>query len=254
MNTARGERAGTYPTTIWSEVGRAGRLDDDSGLSALDGLLRKYYGPLQRHLALQFHASDDQAADWLQSFLLRKVLLGSLLAQADRRRGRFRTFLLNAVDRFVLDEFRHQNRQSRMPAGGLGSIEELSPDASQLGLEAEDRFAADWAHKVVELTVSRMREECRQGGHPARWEVFEGRVLDPILEGTPPVPFGDLVERFGFRSPAEASNVLITGKRMFHRLLREVVSEYAGEKSDVEAEIRELRRILAARRNWPMMS
>ncbi len=62
---------------------------------------------------------------------------------------------------------------------------------------------------------------------------------------TEPMPYDKLVARFGLRSPSEASNLLITAKRMFARALHEIVRETVSDDQDVEPEIRELKRILA---------
>lgn len=51
--------------------------------------------------------------------------------------------------------------------------------------------------------------------------------------------------QFGFHSPAEASNALITAKHIFDRLLREVVTDYSGDGTDLEAELRELKAALS---------
>ena len=51
--------------------------------------------------------------------------------------------------------------------------------------------------------------------------------------------------QYGFRSPAQAANVLITAKRMFARFVRAVIAEYMEEDGNVETEITELKRILA---------
>jgi hypothetical protein len=53
------------------------------------------------------------------------------------------------------------------------------------------------------------------------------------------------VEKFGFRSPTEASNALVTAKRMFVRALRAVVAEYARDENGIDREIEELRAILS---------
>src|SRR5271165_5309360 len=86
-----------YPSTIWSEVERA-----EQSTLALEGLLKKYYRPLQAHLEFKFRVDQEQSADWLQEFIRQKVLLGNVLTKVSRSRGRFRTFLLNALDNFVL--------------------------------------------------------------------------------------------------------------------------------------------------------
>ncbi len=246
IKTALIKRGGAYPTTQWSEVARISGADSRAALGALNDLVKKYYEPLRAHLVFKFQVTEDQANDWLQGFLLTKVLLDNLLAHAAEAKGRFRTFLLNSLDNYVFDELRRSNRQCRKPQGGFARIEELGPgDRGELAGQTEDRFAANWARAVIEQVVARMRAECRRTHQARRWEVFRVRVLDPILEGVPLMPYDELVSRFGFQSPAEASNVLITAKRMFHRILRQVVGEYAGDGADVEAEIKELKAILA---------
>jgi hypothetical protein len=236
-----------YPTTIWSEVERAGQPSGTgASIAALERLLKNYYRPLQTHLAVKFRVNEDHAADWLQEFVCRKVLLGELLATASRARGRFRTFLLNALDNFVLSEQRRQNAQIRCPAGGLVSIEEAAfGEIPELPTPKERSFDLEWARTVLARVVTRMEGECQDKGRLDRWGVFKARLLDPMLDGADVPGYEDLVARFGFQSPAEASNALITAKRQFDRLLREVVAEYAGEGADVEAEIVELRRALS---------
>ena len=102
----------------------------------------------------------------------------------------------------------------------------------------------EWARTVLAQTVARMEAACQAKGCLDRWAVFKARLLDPMLDGAETPTYEELVARLGFRSPAEASNALITAKRQFDRLLHEVVAEYAGPDADVEAELRELHRAL----------
>jgi DNA-directed RNA polymerase specialized sigma24 family protein len=227
---------------MWTAVETAG-CDSEEGRIALEGLVKVYSRPLLNHLVAKFQASEDDAEDWLQDFLKDKIIVGDLLGKAERGRGKFRTFLLYALDNFVIDKLRHDRRQVRSPEGGWVALEdEELPEEQPCG----DREAEDWALSVIDQAVSRMREACQREGQAGRWAVFKGRILDPILEGASPTPYEELVKGLTFKSPAEASNVMMTGKRMFKRTLREVVGEYAPD--DVEAEIGELRRILGNRR------
>jgi DNA-directed RNA polymerase specialized sigma24 family protein len=233
------EAMSPFPLTKWTAVETAGS-DSEASQIALGSLVNNYRRPLLHHLRTKFQANEEDAEDWVQAFLEQKVLTTKLLAKAKRNRGKFRTFLLNTLDNFVNDKLRRDRRQLRCPEGGWASfeeVEELIEDRSQ-----EDRETEDWALSVVEQTVSRMREVCERESDIIRWAVFKERTLDPILEGTLPTPYENLVQRFGFKSPDEASNCLITGKRMFRRILEEVVAQYVG--SDAETEIRELRRLL----------
>ena len=90
-----------------------------------------------------------------------------------------------------------------------------------------------------------MRQRCEAQDRNDLWGLFQSRLMDPILSGSEPAEYRELVERFGLKSPAHASNVLITAKRMFARTLRAVVAEYCQDDQEIESEIEELRQILA---------
>jgi DNA-directed RNA polymerase specialized sigma24 family protein len=238
---------GYFPTTIWSEIARLRQADSEAARIALDSLLAKYGPPLKACLVRQFRVDEDQAADWFQSFVWKKVLLKNLFTSADRNRGKFRTFLVNTLQNFVRDEIEHAARQRRSPSGGLVSLEDEEVVKQEPPDNRDDpSHALDvaWARGVVAETLRQMQAECEGKGNQRIWEVFRLRLLEPQLEGAEPIPYKELFNRLGFQSDAEAGNALITAKRMFTRLLRSVIAEYARTEQDIDAEINELRRIL----------
>ena len=99
-----------FMTTHWSLVERAGRDGGAATKDALAALLRQYLPALRSHLVVHKRISSHDADDLLQGFLAGKVIERDLVGQADRSRGKFRTFLLTALDRYVLNE--NRNRQA----------------------------------------------------------------------------------------------------------------------------------------------
>jgi hypothetical protein len=93
-----------------------------------------------------------------------------------------------------------------------------------------------------------MRAECERSGRRDVWGVFEARIVAPMLDDAAPPPYDQLVARFALASPAQASNVLVTGKRMFVRALRGVIGEYELGEDHIDAEIADLRAVLARTR------
>jgi DNA-directed RNA polymerase specialized sigma24 family protein len=233
-----------FPTTHWSMVAVAGLSSVDGRKHAMNALLTRYLPALRAHLILRLRIPSDQADDMLQSFISEKVLERNLIGHADRSLGKFRTFLCTALDRFVVDQIRKahaKKRQGDDPPVDLEKVEE--PAVTDHTSREMDTV---WAREVLAEALRRMESACTQEKRSDVWEVFRSRVLDPILEGAPPISYEDLVARFGFESPVQASNVLITAKRMFARHLRAVVGEYAETEKDVDEEILDLRAILAA--------
>src|SRR6266567_87300 len=104
MLMALESRSSRLPSTHWSEIASASHTRQQKGREALDRLLVRYQAALLAHSTFRFRATEDAAQDLLQSFVAEKILENALLAQANPARGRFRTFLLNALDRFVISQ------------------------------------------------------------------------------------------------------------------------------------------------------
>jgi hypothetical protein len=74
--------------------------------------------------------------------------------------------------------------------------------------------------------------------------MFRLRLLDPIFEETEPPPYEQLVARFELRSPTDASNLLLSAKRIFKMHLGRVIKEYAEQDAATTAEIQALEEFL----------
>ena len=236
-------QARCFQTTHWSLVARAGAVTSDQQRRALGQLIEQYSPALLTHLIARKGFSRQVAEDVLQGFLAVKFVEQSLVSQAMPERGRFRTFVLTALDHFVISHFRHQRARKRCGGAMLPADEELelaAPDSTP-----DEKFDMAWARHVLQESLRRMREECEGAGRRDVWGVFEARVVAPMLDDANAPPYDQLVAQFGFASPAQASNALVTAKRMFVRAIRGVVGEYELGDERIDAEIADLRSLLA---------
>ena len=241
--------ASPFPNTSWSMVAKAGHVRSSVRRRTLEALVKQYQPALRSYLMARRRIGPHEADDLLQEFLAGKVLDQQILRQADRTRGKFRTFLMTALERFAISEHRKASAARRSPASGpVGSIESMAEVEQPVAAEAADLFDVEWAKQAVEVAVGRMRRECEAGGRADVWGVFKARVLEPTLNGSEPVPYERLVPQLNLGSPEQASNLLTTAKRMFGRSLREVAAEYAEDDADAGDEVRRLKQILSSRR------
>lgn len=238
-------RAARFPTTRWSLVDLIRQGDEHAARDALEELLGRYLPALFAHLVHGRGRTPDESEDLIQEFVASKVLQKDLITGANRELGKFRTYLLTALDRFLVDYLRHASAKKRSPGDAqlltLGEQDEYLRSRCV----ASDAFDVAWARGVIAESLKRMRRHCEMSGRADLWGVFELRLVNPILNGSEPVDYEQLVRRFRLGSPAQASNVLITSKRMYARVLRAVVAEYTGDAEETESELRELKAILA---------
>jgi RNA polymerase sigma-70 factor (ECF subfamily) len=238
-----------FPNTSWSLVARAGDVRSSVRRRTLEALVRQYQPALRSYLMARRRIGRQEADDLLQGFLASKVLDQQILRRADQARGKFRTFLMTALERFAISEYRKASAARRSPAGAapVASLEGVDDADHPVAREGADLFDVEWAKQAVEVAVGRMRRECDAGGRADVWGVFKARVLDPSLADAEPVPYERLVPELGLSSAEQASNLLATAKRMFGRNLREVAAEYADD-DDAAEEVRRLKQILSAPR------
>jgi hypothetical protein len=211
-----------WPQTDWSGLRRtAASVGKET--DRLQQLILTYQAPLKLELLSTFPALKDEADDLLQQFAQDKILQEGWLAKADKNRGRFRDFLKTSLRNFVTQRLRGRKLF-------LVSLDELEIDLPAEAPES-DAFDREWMHVVLEQALDRMETDAHalvknQLGRQKTWEVFRLRIRDPIVDGTPPMPYGDLVIMLALRSPSQAMNLLATSKRMFEGHLNAVIAEY----------------------------
>jgi hypothetical protein len=229
-----------FPATRWTELGGAA----SGGTDDLDRLIRKYWAPLRIFFLATFPQLRNDADSWLQDFAEDKMLKAGWLARADRDRGRFRDFLKTSLRNFVLDRLNlAAAKNAPVPLEGMeADLAQPSPPS--------EAFDLMWVRTVLGETLKRMEEDCRNPAEdqPRRsfiWEMFRVRLLDPIFNDAEPPPYGELIRRFDLVSPTDASNLLLSGKRIFKAHLGRVIREYAGADAATAAEVKALEEFVA---------
>jgi hypothetical protein len=144
---------------------------------------------------------------------------------------------------FVLD--RLSKTEVKNPSLSLDELEQEIPESPA---DAEE-FDLAWTRAVLAETLRRMEADCRKPGkdQPRRsciWEMFRIRLLEPLFNDAPQMPYDQLVERFGLKSPLDASNTLLSAKRMFKSHLDNVICDYAGKDAATDLELLALKDFL----------
>jgi RNA polymerase sigma-70 factor (ECF subfamily) len=241
MSSDAGNFGHPFPTTQWSEVARAAHPDPQVKRQAIANLLTAYLPALRAHLLSRRH-TPDRVDDLLQGFVCDQVVADDLIAQADKERGRFRSFVLVALNHYVASSHRYDNAQKRKPGQPVLDIDAKEVCSASSG--AADPFDLAWARRLVEQAIAQMRAQCT-GGREHVWTIFESCTLAPLLRNEAAPPLSDLAARFGLTSAQQVSNTLVTAKRMFARALRKIVGEYAPDEQAIEEELRDLLAILS---------
>jgi hypothetical protein len=238
-----GDNTGAFPTTDWSLLSRARHEAPVGSRGPLADLLQRYLPAVRRYLLRVKRLGPNETDEVVQAFVAKKLLEGALLQSADRRRGRFRNLLVRALENFLSDTRRSERSAERLQA----KADSESVLRNIVGETFVGAFEAEWARSVVAEAVARTFHYCERRRRDDLWQVLRCRVVDPAADGAPAPSYKELVERFGYATPAQAANALLAAKRIFIRKLNEVLLEQAGEGADAAEELNDLREILARR-------
>jgi RNA polymerase sigma-70 factor (ECF subfamily) len=177
-----------FLTTHWSIIKNVGSSDEDRNQALISLLLTKYWKPVYCYLRRKGH-DNEQAKDLTQGFFHEVVLGRSLIQKADQSKGRFRSFLLIALNRYLITAKTGQAAQKRIPKSKLVSLDvtdlpELRQTASEL--TPEDSFNYAWISALLEQVLQEVEAKCHEDGKTVHWHIFHDRVLEPIMEKNEP--------------------------------------------------------------------
>lgn len=221
-----------FDTTRWSVVLRA-RGEPAEARAALEQLCRTYRPPVLAFVRRRGYAADA-AEDLTQSFFAR-FLERAWHSSADPERGRFRSFLLVALKRFLIDS---DAEAATLKRGGGIRFELLDDDAcAGAASETPDAaFEREWAHAVLRAALARLRSEAEQAG---KLELFK-RLHEFLIERPDEAEYARAAEDLHVRR----NTLAVAVHRMRHRLrdlVREELMETTSSRTELEEELRTLR-------------
>ena len=226
-----------FRTTHWSVVLHAGDVLSLQRGRALELLCRAYWFPLYAFVRRRGHG-EEEAKDLTQGFFER-LLEKNYLADADRGRGRFRTFLLAALKHFLANEWDKANARKRGGGRVVLSFEEADAEGRYLGepldeLTPEKIFERRWAEAVLEKVFNRLRAEFDGAGATGRFE-----AVKPFLIGGGDGAYVEAAAQLGI-TESGARSVVHRLRRRFRELMRLEIAETVSRPEEVEEEIRHL--------------
>lgn len=223
--------------TEWFTI-RAARQPTPQAADALERLCRTYWYPLYAYVRRKGFSPED-AEDLTQGFFAR-LLAQPFLQGVDQSKGRFRSFLLAAMNHHLANEWRHGQTEQRGGKTELFSLEAVAAEdryrLEPAHAESPDRiFDRQWAMTLLERARARLREECLAAGKAASFDELKSRLDDETSRFT----YTEIAARLGTTEPA----VRMTAQRLrarYQELLRAEIAQTVSNPLEVAEEMRSL--------------
>lgn len=227
-----------FATTRWSLVLDAGAADSARSILALEELCRSYWMPIHAYIC-RTGVPADSARDLTQQFFA-TLLEKQWLLRADQERGRFRSFLLVYLKRFLSDDRDRATAQKRGGGRTVLSLDQLVEDPS-IGLEPsatrapECEYDRQWALVTLRNAMSRLQTEAAASGLEALFQAVQGHL--GLEDGTESL--AAVAERFGLGESALKMR-LKRWRARYQDLIRSEVAQTVPRMADVNEELHHL--------------
>jgi RNA polymerase sigma-70 factor (ECF subfamily) len=165
-----------FTTTHWSLVLAAGEDDSPHAAEALNELCRVYWFPLYAYVRRQGF-SPHEAQDLTQEFLMR-LLQKRDLARVGPAKGRFRSYLLVALQHFLVNEWERARTAKRGGGQRPVALDAFDPE-QRYQIEPHDHLSADkiyerkWALTVLEQVLAQLKRELADAGKMGHFECLK---------------------------------------------------------------------------------
>ena len=240
------EGGAPFQTTHWTIVLQAGKAEaDEAAQKALAIFSETYWPPLYTFIRRRGY-SPSNAQDIVQGFF-EHLLERNTLSRADQEKGKLRTFLLGALQNFLLKQ---HERMSALKRGGgkqMVSLDDQIIDAeaamhATMHLNEVSSYDAAWASSIVARAWKSLRERFVAEGK-GNW--FD--ALRPFIAGgtAQPPDQQEVAERLG--TTVENLRVSLSRLRQRYRhALRAEVASTVSDPKEIDDELHYLYQVLTS--------
>lgn len=241
--TLMGGAANMFGTTCWTQIVDSKTSNEQKERLIINDLISRYWKPVYCYLRRKGH-DNESAKDLTQGFFQEIVLGRDLIKQADKSKGKFRTFLLTALDRYTINVYEKETAQKRKPKGQLFQFDDIDMEAVP-ETTPEDGFHYAWLSELLEQVLSEVEQEYISTGKEIHWKVFSARLLDPIINNSKPLSLPEICKKYDIETESRASNMIGTVKRRLRNALERCLKRFMQSDSKIEEEIEELLNIFS---------
>jgi RNA polymerase sigma factor (sigma-70 family) len=232
-----------FDTTRWSLITTAQDGEETRSRAALEELFKLYWTPLYAYLRGKGN-SEDAARDITQGFfahLLEKDFLGYV----DPDRGKFRTFLLVSLNRYLASEHERDTAQKRNHGRAALSMDVIEAERwlnlePRDGLTPEKIFEQNWALALMRTALDDVHAYYTNMGSGRKFEILSPHLTSDLSR----LPYKAVAEELNTSEGAVKVAIHRLRKR-YRDAIREQVRQTLSNPEDLNEELEYLMQIFS---------
>lgn len=228
-----------FRSTLWTVVLKAADLSSPDRNRALESLIQAYWKPL--YFFVRRKGNDSEASKDIAQGFFTALIEKNYLKYVNRGRGKFRTFLLTALEHFMANEYERARAQKRGGGKHFGSLDFDSAE-NQVGLLAsheegpERVFQKEWALRVLAQALEGLRVEYESTGRVKEFDALRPLLTRPGLGGP---SYAQVGAQLG-RTEDEIRKLIHAARANYRRAILDVIRSYTESEAEAREELQDL--------------
>lgn len=230
-----------FVTTHWSVVLAAQDKSSPNSAAALETLCRSYWYPLYAYVRRSGRSPHD-AQDLTQEYFAR-LLEHDWLRVVLPEKGRFRTFLLVTMKRFLTNEW-HRDMALKRGAGksplplDTAGAEHLF--AAEPPLTPDELYERRWAMTLLDESLERLQGEFARAAKEHEFACLK----EWLAAERGSIPYGQIAMALG-TTPGAARVAVHRMRKRFRLVFRQTIAETVNAAGEVDEEMQHLVAVLS---------
>ncbi|HTG43012.1 MAG TPA: ECF-type sigma factor [Verrucomicrobiae bacterium] len=225
-----------FAATSWTNILAAQRSGSAEAAAALEKLCKTYWYPLYAYVRRK-GSDPHKAQDLTQEFFYR-LIRENYLGAVDRQRGKFRSFLLVAMNHFLSNQRDHEQAAKRGGGQRLISLDDVDAETRYArepvcDLTPEKIFERNWFLTLFDQARARLEEEQPDG---PRRQLFH-QLQQFIIEDAEAGDYNAAAERVSM-TPNAVAVTIHRWRERYKKLLYEEVVRTVADPAEMDEELR----------------
>ncbi|MFH1232122.1 MAG: sigma-70 family RNA polymerase sigma factor [Planctomycetota bacterium] len=240
--TKIGNKEVYFKETQWTNILRVKNKSSLGYNETLNQFISIYWKPI--YFYIRRSGKDIETAKDLTQEFFTVFLEKDFIKDVERSKGRFRSFMLAALQHFLSKQRERESTQKRGGGKIAFSLEDLISDDTKFDIQdktqatPEKIFIQEWALTILHNALENLHQEYQAQSRARYFDVLKS-YLSASMGKDQKVTYTDIAKKLGI-SENDVTNYLHRARRRYREFIEDEIKKYVADEIELKEELKVL--------------